>query len=330
MAFTIRGMFGMDTASLDAGLSKGRKKVESWTQDVTKNMASKFAAVFAVGALKNAVSSIVKFGSNVLDMSQRLQMSTDDVQKYMFAAEQTGATIDDVATALKRLAQGQRDASIGTKTAVRAFDAFGISIDGIEKRKPEDILAEIGKKAREGELNTVQLASAVDLLGRGAQKLLPALKAGFSDFAKQAEAMNLIINPENIAALKKLGDEFTTFAFKVRTAVSEVMPLLNLLSNVLQVINKSQGSLLLLFPQTAGLKNMSTTADFINKTAFGNSGNEPSQQPIQTAAQSIKFVASKGWGDLARELEKMRLSLEKQNTELKDINRNTRETASIF
>src|SRR5690349_10661007 len=132
MGFEILGRLGLDSSSFTAELNRASARAKTFEQQLGSSMGStagaiksQLAAAFSVGFMVNAGKQAVEYGSKIADMSKKLDVSTDALQEFEFAANLSGASLEDIGAAFRGLAKA-REAALGGDTGkLAAFSNFG-------------------------------------------------------------------------------------------------------------------------------------------------------------------------------------------------------------
>lgn len=196
----------------------GIQKIADATKGATANTVDwKGALTGVLGAIGVgfSVSSIVAFGKSVFDsagktndLSQQLGISTDAVQGFKYAAEQSGSTLDAVGTAIGKMSDNLAG---GEKGTVAALKAAGLEFSTIRALKPEDAFLAIADALATIPDPMERTRVQYDLLGKGSASLTPALLANFRGTADGAAKMSA----DTIKALDDAGDAWATLADRV-------------------------------------------------------------------------------------------------------------------
>src|SRR4029453_14797165 len=94
-------------------------------EDMGKSMT--VAGVAIVGSLTAMAKAAADYGDKLLDASKRTGASVGELSKLKFAAEQSGASFDDVSAGLRILAKNAEQAASGAKAQALAFKELGIT-----------------------------------------------------------------------------------------------------------------------------------------------------------------------------------------------------------
>ena len=172
MALTFQ--FNADGSRYTRGLEKMRGQTKAWSNGI-KGM---IGGAFAMGAVIAGFNRLIDRFDRIDKLSKRFGVSAEAIQKMGFAAEQNGASIEQMA---KAMAQGNRaavEASNGLKTYQRAFDALNINVEEFRRMDQEDQMRRIADAVKGAKDQNLAMASAQQLLGRSALELMPLLKKG--------------------------------------------------------------------------------------------------------------------------------------------------------
>lgn len=174
----------------DTKLRSGLKSAVGLLKSFVTGVAIAGAGVAAAGAgivavLGLSVKAAVDYGSAIKDASDRTGIAAEELQELKFAAEQSGASFEDLETAIK-IMQKQ-----GLGDGVEDLHAFADEIAGL----PEPAM---------------QTARAMELFGKGGAKLLPLLKGGsegIRQLRQEARDLGLVLDGAGVDAAEEFGDQ---------------------------------------------------------------------------------------------------------------------------
>lgn len=179
---------------------------------VAATLGVAFGAAAVVGGIKNMIAGVMETADHVHDLAEKLDVSTDAVQRWTYAAKQTGADMSNVSISLgfmnKTLAGG--DAS-----TVAALASAGLQFKTIRAMAPEQAFETIAQAIKQIPDPMTQARVATELFGKSGQDLLPAIKEGLIDIGREAPLMS----KATIDALEKAGDAIDRFWANVHTRV---------------------------------------------------------------------------------------------------------------
>ena len=190
------------------GWSAGLRKMETGTKAAAGRMAGSFTGaiggVFAVGFLASATRRIVQHADQIHKTAVRIGASTDTIQKFDFAATQSGATMSDVEKSFINTAKAMESAKQGLTTHIRAFQAFGITMQMLNVMSPEQVFLKVAEAIEKAGGAMDNAKSLQDIMGRGGAAMIPAFVSGFTGLAGSAPKG---IDNETIENLVKFNDE---------------------------------------------------------------------------------------------------------------------------
>ncbi|MDR5736129.1 phage tail tape measure protein [Caballeronia sp. LZ025] len=171
-----------------------------------------FVGVLAIAAHSTfaAREELATYGETVEKISKQTGLSTDDVQKFGFAAKTVGVETKDAADALADLTKAQNEAQHGNKDAAAAFSAVGISLKTLKTASPEDLLARVADAFAKSADGAGKAAVANELFGTSGKNLIPLLDQGSARLAQlgvTATEVGAVLSSKTIAQLSALQEQ---------------------------------------------------------------------------------------------------------------------------
>ena len=200
----VKGRTSMDGRGWAAGLRKMETGTKAAAGRMAGGMAGAIGGVFAVGFLVSATRRIVAHADQVHKTAVRIGASTDTIQKFDFAATQSGATMSDVEKSFINTAKAMESAKQGLTTHIRAFEAFGITMQMLNVMSPEQVFLKVADAIEKAGGAMDKAKSLQDIMGRGGKAMIPAFVSGFTGLAGNAPKG---IDNETIESLVKFNDE---------------------------------------------------------------------------------------------------------------------------
>lgn len=168
----------------------------------------------AIGNVANGIGNIIKEGSHIADLSQRMGVTAEQFQKLSTAAQLGGAPMEAISTAMKALSTQLADGKLP-----KVLTDMGIKFEDIKKANPGDTFLAALRAIEKIPDPMNQSAAAVALFGRSGQTLLPAIRDGFAQVAQQAPAMS----NATVKALDDIGDKWQLLQTRINTARAEAL-----------------------------------------------------------------------------------------------------------
>jgi len=217
-----------DTEEHLSGMGKATEVVSESVKSLAKEWTSGFsemasqAGSVALGnlgaeglmkvgeSLLEAAHGALEFGASIGDMSERLGVSTDDLQVLGAWADQSGTDLDTLAKAMGKLTIKIADGDAVLKrhgiTSIDAKTAFMQVADAVEHASTQSEKAKIANAA----------------FGKSWQEIMPVLKMGREEMEKVAGSM-IMVSEEDITKLKALDDQLKAMSNTSRGLAAELM-----------------------------------------------------------------------------------------------------------
>lgn len=174
------------------------------------------AAASAVGfSLSQMMSKFLDTGDAIDKASMRLGIGVDKLQSLQYAAKMSGATAEDMNSALGKLNENIAKAAAGKNEELASlFKKLGISLRDANGhvRTAADVLPEFADAIQRNTNSSVRARMAIAAFGDAGQKLIPMLQdgsKGLADMEKRAHDLGLTMSQDDVKAAASLGDKFT-------------------------------------------------------------------------------------------------------------------------
>lgn len=196
-----------NTAKLQTDVNKIHGQLDSVGSAASK-MGTMLAGAFTVTAISAAANQVLNYASNISDLSAQTGLTTKTIQEMQHAAKMTGASLDNFTNAAFKLGT---NLSGGGNSVVNSLDKLGLSYAAIRNMAPDEqfntITAALGQVTNAQDRNKI----AVDLFGKAAKDILPAIAQGYTDLANGAT----VAGDAQIQALDAAGDAIDRLKEKV-------------------------------------------------------------------------------------------------------------------
>ena len=204
---------GLDAKQVKTGLDGARRDVEKFGQSTKKTLAAATGGRFAgagksiAGALAGlAVGSKIKSTideyARLADLSNRLGVSAESMQRVGIAAEQSGTDAETAARALTLLMKAID--SPDNKKAADALEGLGLSIGELKAANAFDQIRMLSTAFQKAQSTGTGFADIMGLLGKSGAELIPVLRMTSSEM--DAIANTDVISNDQIARLAKVDD----------------------------------------------------------------------------------------------------------------------------
>ena len=219
MAFMeLAAKIGLDSSSFSAGINKAKSSVASLRSSIGSSVGSQVGGMLGVAAIVAYAKSTIDLGGKISDTSARLGISAEELQRWTFAATQTGSSAEDITSFFEKLAIAKAKALAGDKAAIASFKALGVSMDDLKKKKVADLAVQVGKTMQTGNVEEL-LPSLMSVGGKSASALIPAFKGDFENAMASAPVMS----NEAVAKMDDAGDKIDEAMLRLRVPMAELL-----------------------------------------------------------------------------------------------------------
>jgi hypothetical protein len=206
-------------------LDKISQKI-SHVDDATKKMSGSLSlikwdsivnlgerALQAGGRFYEFSRSIASSLNDIDRQAKVVGMSTDEFQKWNYAAKMSDVEAQSLAKGFKFLSRNMSEAAQGSGNAYDSFKAMGLEVkDTSGSLKPlNSMMKEVMDKFARWADGPEKIAISLALFGRSGETLIPLLNkgsAGFAEFAREAEKLGIILGKDLIDGGSKAEDTF--------------------------------------------------------------------------------------------------------------------------
>ncbi|HCT6691153.1 phage tail tape measure protein [Klebsiella quasipneumoniae] len=206
-----------------SGMDKAERASAKWSKQVQDDVAKSSAALAGIGAAAIAAGLAVgASGFQLLKSTSRqiaetdrwaksLQLSTQELLAWQFAAEKAGVSGDQMADIFKDIGDKIGDAVLNKSgEAVDALNALGLSAEKLSKVSPDKQLLAIGEYL--GKISTnAEKTTILESLGNDLSKLLPLFDNNnqkLKQFIDLAKDYGVAPDPSSIEDLVKVNQLF--------------------------------------------------------------------------------------------------------------------------
>lgn len=241
-------------SALVQGLRFAQDKLQGLGKSIMR-IGAGFTAMGAaiLGPLAAAVGQFIAVGGALDDMSSRTGIARTVLGELKFAAEQSGASLDDVEKATKKMAKVITDADRGLKSAKDSLGLLGLTADDLKGKLPDEQLQIIADRLAAIDDPTTRTAAAIELLGKSGTNLLPMV-GQLRELRAEAVRLGLAPTEESSKLADALGDAFDAVKSVVGATAYEIgAALAPALLPVLTSMKEIAGAVNLWVRENAGL-----------------------------------------------------------------------------
>ncbi len=210
------------------------RKLKSFGDGLT-NIGKKMLGIGAaiLGPLGLAVHQFDEMGDAVNKASQRTGIAVETLSALKYAAEQSGASFEDLESAIRKMEKAIFEAEGGSKGAMEALAGLGLSVQQVKGLQPDKAFLLISDRLSKVSDAGAKASIAMELFGKGGAKMLPLIQdgaAGIKELTDRAKELGLIIGKDDAEAATKFGDTLSDLysqmkqvVFVIGAAVAQVL-----------------------------------------------------------------------------------------------------------
>ena len=187
----------------DGALRKGEKSVAGFTS-VIKGAVSIYTGAQVIGAIRGMFQEMTALEGQINDQAEALGISSQAIQEWGYAATQSGASMEDVSTAIRKV---QQDAGSGgaklRKLGVDLTDASGGARDSV------DVFRDAGLAIAALPTAAERTAASLEVFGKSGTKLTATFAGGADGLEvmrKRFEELGGGVSAEALDVLSQAGD----------------------------------------------------------------------------------------------------------------------------
>jgi hypothetical protein len=217
---------GLRDSALRRGLSAASKQLSTFGQTLT-GLGTKLAGIglAASAGLFAATRAWATSGAALLDLSKQTGVSTEALSELGYAAAQTGASHESLATGLRQMAKFLTAAAAGSNEATKALADLGLNAQQLTNLAPDEAFALLGDAINRIPDPLQRASAAMRIFGRSGTELLPMFAegaAGLAELRDAAAAKGLTVSEDEARAAHALDDALTDVAITARRAVATI------------------------------------------------------------------------------------------------------------
>lgn len=232
--FRLFGSIFVDNEKANQSIHKTEEKAEGLGSKMLKGIgtAAKWGAgiaTAAVGAVGGMIALASKTGeaADFIDkLSERTGINREELQRWKYAADQSGADVGKLEVGIKKLSNAMVGAEVGSEKSAAAFAALGISMEEVMNNSPSDVFDTVMKKLADMPDSAARNVIGNELLGKSYTDMLPLLNAGaqgIDDLKNRADELGLVMSEESVKANVKFGDTLADVKNSVGAVVNNLV-----------------------------------------------------------------------------------------------------------
>lgn len=163
----------------------------------------------AAGAFSQFIGGTAGAVASIDDLSKRTGITTDVLQAYSLAANQSGVGLETFGKAVQKLTINLGEAQTGNQNAIKSFADLGLSITDLANLSPEQAFNTVAAAIAKLPNPAQQAAAAVSLFGKSGIELVPIFQEGatyLQQMTAEAKRLGIVLSPQQTAGIAALDD----------------------------------------------------------------------------------------------------------------------------
>ncbi len=193
---------GVDATKFEMDLKRVQSLGEKFGNSFKSAVTSKLGQALTVGAVVGFAKSVMDAADQVKDLSEQLNITTNDVQRLQILSSETGVKFDQFASILEKTAKARIEATSGDEAQIRRMKALGASMSDLTDDQIQniDLTLRLVKAHKESGQSAETTTAITELYGLK----LRAAAVALADY--ESTANRDLISSKTIADLSKSND----------------------------------------------------------------------------------------------------------------------------
>ncbi len=193
-------------AALGGPISTLKSTLAGLATGAAAGLAGALGGAGLIALAKNGLA----YASSLAEVAQQLGVTTDDLQRFRYAASQVGIEQETLDKGLGKLTQTMGKAQLGAKEPAKAFEALGISVASLSGKTAGDVIPRIADALGLIPDPAKRAAIEVALFGKAGQQLDTLLGSGrgqIDELTQAAQRLGLVLSADQIAHADDAADK---------------------------------------------------------------------------------------------------------------------------
>jgi hypothetical protein len=207
--YSITAMLGLNST----GYQIGMKRAEGAAKQLGATLKSAMAGAVGAGAITALSTKLINMADDLTDLSDRLDISTDDLQAWAYGAKFAGTSMEAFTKFVERLKETRDEVNSGSEAGrklAEVYERLGISAEQLANIRGGGLAKALAEVVRTSDLDKIS-SDLKEVGGRTAMQLSVMFKESFDEIKTRAQDAGQIFSGEALTGLKALKDEANMF-----------------------------------------------------------------------------------------------------------------------
>jgi hypothetical protein len=314
MDATATAKLALDASGFDRGLQQANASLDKFA----KQAGSLLAGGFAFDKIISGFSSAIDKGDQLQDLANRFGISASALQEVGNAASLSGAGIEDVASAMNKLAVNAGKAIGNDDAMIQAFKDIGLSVEQLKGMSPQDIFFKLSEAVAAANDPLEAFAQAQAVAGKSVGALMETLRMGPSAIQEMGSGMG-VWSDETIAQLGAASDEIKKFQNTMLIVFGSAAQLVNPFISTIKEMGEQFGMTMAAMSAAitgdfTGAKQIMKEAHRLQFPEYKTTQTKPAAKPIDLEGGSVMGKAAQA--KAAKEVEQVEKEAIKERADL--------------
>jgi len=209
-----------------SSFENGLKEAENAVNKFAKQTAGILTGAFAFDKILSGLSSAIDKGDQLQDLANRFGISASALQEVGNAASLSGAGVEDVASAMNKLAVNAGKAIGGDDAMIASFEKLGLTVSDLQGMSPQDLFFKLSEAVASANDPLEAFAQAQEVAGKSVGALMETLRMGPDAIQQMGQGMGTW-SDDTIAQLAAASDEIKSFQNTMMIAFGSAAQFIN-------------------------------------------------------------------------------------------------------
>ena len=192
-------------------ITRGLESVKQRTDEVAKaSRKAQLSLAALAGIMTAGVHKTAAYADQMKGLAEQTGLTTDEIQALGYAAEQSNADLQLLATGLRAFVRRAAEAAHGNATFRKEFERIGVAVvDAEGNMRPMELLVEVADRVQQMGSEAEASATLMNLMSDAGRQLVPFMRQGgraIRELTQEAERLGLVMDARALQRWADLND----------------------------------------------------------------------------------------------------------------------------